>query len=337
MPKINSSQASYSDIFQSQFLDSLSNLDINGDILITGAQGMLGNALACAVNELQTERILNESKIILCSRNWELKEAKRWQNYSNVEIVTNTNLLSNYRSVDFVIHTASPSNITKITTLDDLLIPNLELLKNIFMLNPKKILYISSGEVYGGNSTIKKQLSSNFTYNLTRDWYPLVKLETERVLHDFGRTNKVQTMAVRLFHTFGPGLKVNDGRSFADILWGAVNEKQIILNSNGTQTRTFLYISDAVSGILKTLFTAKKNQTTLNLGSETPLTIREFAELVSTHTGASIHIKINNQFKHSPNEYIVPNLDSIKDFNWEPRIDINTGIARTIKWIQSIN
>ena len=174
MPKNSSSQANYSDIFQKQFLDLFSNLNISGGILITGAQGMLGNALACALKELQSKKILNDSRIILCSRNWDLQAAKKWQNDINVEVVTNENLLNSYHSIDFVIHTASPSNITKITTLDDLLIPNLELLKSIFKLNPKKILYISSGEVYGGNSNSKKQLSTNFTYSSTRDWYPLV-------------------------------------------------------------------------------------------------------------------------------------------------------------------
>jgi nucleoside-diphosphate-sugar epimerase len=327
-------QPNFNDIFKNQFLDFESSLEIKGNILITGSKGMIGNALACAINELQARKVLKNLKLILCSRTWEPKEAKLWENFSNVELVKNSDLSKYNKSVDYVIHTASPSNITKINAINDLRVPNLDMLKNIFKLNPKKILYISSSEVYGGGSTLETQFSKKFSFENIRDWYPLVKLETEDTLRNFGEIHKVQTIAIRLFHTYGPGLKLNDGRSFADILWGAVHQKQIILNSNGAQTRSFLYISDVVNGVLKMLFNFQHEQITLNLGSEIPVTIKEFAELVSVHTGASIHIKIDDKFKHSPNDYIVPNLDIIKKFNWEPRIDINTGISNTIEWMQ---
>lgn len=330
----NKFQATYNDIFQSQFLDSMLSLKIEGNILITGAQGMIGNALACAINELLSNQILNGVRLILCSRDWKPANLEYWKNFKNVENVTNFNLLNNYKSIDLVIHTASPSNITKIKRIDDLRIPNIELLKNIFNLNPQKILYISSGEVYGGGDTFENQHSKKFSYEITRDWYPLIKIETEDTLRNFGEVYDVKTIVIRLFHTYGPGLKVNDGRSFADILWGAVNEKLIILNSSGEQTRSFLYVSDAVKGILKTLFTSQHKQITLNLGSDMPLKIIEFAKLVSIQTGASIVVKVNNSFKHSPNDYVVPELKAIKDFNWDPIIDINTGITNTIRWMK---
>lgn len=334
MTKDYSLRASYFDIFQNESLNLISNLEIRGNILITGSQGMLGNALACAIRELQKTKILNESKLILSSRNWHIKEAEYWQNFGNIEVLTNDELLDYRGSVDFVIHTSSPSNITKINTISDLWIPNLGLLENIFKLKPKKILYLSSSEVYGGSSTLENQHSKKFSYEITRDWYPLIKIETENILRNFGEVYDVKTIVIRLFHTYGPGLKVNDGRSFADILWGAVNEKRIILNSSGEQTRSFLYVSDAVKGILKTLFTSQHKQITLNLGSDIPLRIIEFAKLVSIQTGASIEIKVNGSFKHSPNDYIVPELKAIRDFNWDPEIDINTGITNTIRWME---
>ena len=331
----NRYQANYDDIFQNKFLGSISSLKFKGNILITGARGMLGNALACAINELLSNQSSNGVKLILCSRDWKPAELIYWKNYEYVENVTNFNLLSSYKSVDLVIHTASPSNMTKITTIDDLRIPNIELLKDIFKLNPKKILYVSSGEVYGGGTTFENQHSNKFSFAVTRDWYPLIKIETEKILHDFGKINKVHTIAVRLFHTYGPGMKFNDGRSFADILWGGGIEKQIVLKSNGSQTRSFLYLSDAVSGILKTLCHPQSGQFTLNIGSEVPITILKFAELVSTLTGASIYRKMDDKYIHSPNEYIVPKLDTIKDFNWHPVVDITSGISITLRWIES--
>ena len=333
----NKYQANYNDIFQSQFLGSISSLKFKGNILITGARGMLGNALACAINELLSNQSSNDTKLILCSRDWRPAELMYWKSFKHVENVTNFNLLNNYKSVELVIHAASPSNMTQIITIDDLKIPNIELLKNIFKLNPKKILYISAGEVYGGGATFENQHSNKFSLNVSRDWYPLIKIETERMLHDFGKMNSIHTIAVRLFHTYGPGMKFNDGRSFADIIWGAGINNQIVLKSNGSQTRSFLYLSDAVSGILKTLFHPQGGQFTLNIGSEIPITILKFAEHVSKLTGASIHRKIDDKYIHSPNEYIVPKLDNIKNFNWHPVIDINSGISITLQWVKSLN
>ena len=139
MSNFNSLQANYEDIYPNQFLDSISALVIEGNILITGAKGMLGNAFAYAMQELQSKGFLNESKIILSSRHWSSKETLYWQNFGNIETVTNKDLLNNYQSIDYVIHTASPSNITKINSIADLRNPNTKLLKNIFRLSPKKI------------------------------------------------------------------------------------------------------------------------------------------------------------------------------------------------------
>jgi len=89
LAKDYSLRANYFDIFQNESLKLISNLDIKGNILITGSQGMLGNALACAIRELQKIKILNESKLILCSRNWQIKEAEYWQNSGNIEVLSN--------------------------------------------------------------------------------------------------------------------------------------------------------------------------------------------------------------------------------------------------------
>jgi hypothetical protein len=155
-------QPNFNDIFKNQFLDFESSLEIKGNILITGSKGMIGNALACAINELQARKVLKNLKLILCSRTWEPKEAKLWENFSNVELVKNSDLSKYNKSVDYVIHTASPSNITKINAINDLRVPNLDMLKNIFKLNPKKILYISSSEVTEEVQLLKHNSQRNF-------------------------------------------------------------------------------------------------------------------------------------------------------------------------------
>ena len=101
--------ADYFDIYHDQSLEFMSDLEVNGNILITGAKGMLGNAIASTLRELQVRKVLNNSNLILASRMWAPDEVKYWQNFDNIEVLTNSSLLNFRKSIDFVIHTASPS------------------------------------------------------------------------------------------------------------------------------------------------------------------------------------------------------------------------------------
>lgn len=329
-------QPCFNNIFNYDFLDNLVGLENEGNILITGSQGMLGNALACAINELLVIRNQKNIRLILSSQSWSSSAMSRWKSASNVDTIPYSKLIDYPFPVRFAIHAASPSNITKIDSIESLQQSNIGLLKDIFKLNPRTIVFISSGEVYGGAITAENSYGTLFDKSLIRDWYPIVKLQTERILHNFGIERRVETVAVRLFHTYGPGLQINDGRSFADILWGASKDNLIVLNSDGAQVRSFLYLSDAIKAILKILLNNQKKYLTINVGSDAPLSIMGFAECVKKYTGARIEKKHDRKFIHSPNQQILPILDNIKAFDWKPEINIETGIAKTIEWMKAV-
>lgn len=303
-------------------------------ILLTGSKGMVGNSVAKALNSLQKSGVLTDTKLLLCSREWSKEDERSWERNCNLELIANTDISKIQDQVEIVIHTASPSNITKIDSYEELHYSNIGILEEILRLEPKKFIYISSGEVYKKDPTIEGTSHKHFLKSNKRDWYPMVKLETEMRLEKLTLEGRFDAAVLRLFHTYGPGVKRKDGRSFADILWGATLDGEITLHSSGKQVRSFLYLSDAVEAIIKVSFAIAPGYFVANLGSEVPVTIREFAEEVSSITGARINLNMNSEFDHSPNDHLVPIIQNMKSYDWSPKVENKLGIERTIAWIK---
>jgi nucleoside-diphosphate-sugar epimerase len=304
-------------------------------ILITGAQGMLGNALAKAISFLQSTGQLPDTKLILLSREWEPKVVESWKTNKSCMLMQNSSISEINFPIEIVIHTASPSNITQINSYAELYEVNIGFLKGIRELNPGKIVYISTGEVYKGETLEEGSYSKNLSKSFKRDWYPIVKLEAELELKQRSIENEFSASSVRLFHTFGPGVKKNDGRSFADILWSAVLSKEIILKSRGNQVRSFLYLSDAIDAILKIALTNESGYKVINVGSNVPVSILEFAEMVSIITKSSISFNLQSDFEHSSNNYLVPLISNLNSYNWIAKVHIVDGIKFTVNWIKN--
>lgn len=306
-----------------------------GTILITGAQGMLGHGLAVAIQQLKETGHLLDTHLILSSRKWSSAASMIWKNSPKCELITNDRIPFIRQEIDLAIHTASPSNITQITSYEEVEHANLAILREILKKSPGKVIYISSGEVYRGGETDEGRTLGGFSKNNMRDWYPIVKIAAENELKYFQSENNLEVCIIRLFHTFGPGVKEHDGRSFADVLWGATTKNEILLKSKGQQVRTFLYLSDAIDGVLLLAFNRPLGFSITNLGSGVPISICEFAEKVAKISGASIRYDFGATFQHSPNDSIVPIVESLILKGWNSNVELEDGIQRTISWIRN--
>lgn len=304
-------------------------------ILITGAQGMVGNAVSCTLRNLRLIGVLNYSELILSSRNWANSSYSENWAYPGIRLISNSEL-DEIGKVDLVIHTASPSNITRIESMNQLRQANSGLLNSIRNLHPERIVYLSSGEVYKGENIDEGLSATNFSEREKRDWYPIAKLEVEHTLRDLVSNGECSAQVIRLFHTYGPGIRFDDGRSFAEILWGAVSNGVIILRSSGIQVRSFLYLGDAVSGILSAGLSSNQGFQILNLGSDIPVSILEFAQITARITNSEVAIKEDTNYLHSPNEYLVPKLGRVSNYGWGPQVDLESGIIRTTNWIRNL-
>jgi nucleoside-diphosphate-sugar epimerase len=326
----------FQDIYQSSIVSlGLTSNNHPKSILITGAQGMLGHGLAVAIQELRNRSFLNETRLYLSSRSWSSASSIHWKSLFECELITNDQIPLIREHVDLALHTASPSNITQIKTFEEVEHANLGILRDILKIAPEKIVYISTGEVYRGGETHEEETLGGFSRSHVRDWYPMVKIAAENELKQIQNERELEVCVIRLFHTFGPGVKENDGRSFADVLWGATTKNEIILKSKGEQVRTFLYLSDALDGVLSLAFKQLPGFSITNLGSPTPTSIYEFAQLVGSISGATIRFDFADTFQHSPNQTIIPNVESLILKGWSPKVELAEGIQRTISWIRN--
>jgi len=296
-------------------------------ILVTGCQGMLGGAIAVTFSELLRQNLI-ECELYLASRVWQ--NSSQFGYEKSVKFLSNDKAREGSIEFDLIIHCASPSNITRIKSLEELRDVNTGYLKDCISTTTKKIIYISSGEVYGGSSTQVDLIPPMLNPEIRRHWYPISKLETELFLKKY---KSLSVDIVRLFHTFGPGLSHDDGRSFADIIYSAANHSEIVLKSNGRQIRSFLYISDAVLAILICM-TEVSTYRVLNVGSSNEISIIDFARLVSEITGSKISYSHEN-FDHSLFDKIVPDISETTKIGWTPHVELSEAVTATLAWIKS--
>jgi dTDP-glucose 4,6-dehydratase len=308
------------------------DMEISQDILITGAQGLIGNALAETLNyQIQKKSGL---RLYLTSRHWTSEAKEYWSKHKSVVLISNDKIPELF-NLGLVIHAASPSNVTKYQDIEELRSANLGIAQKIILTSPRKIVYISTSEVYGGMDSSEEGNPRIFSADIKRDWYPLVKLETEAFLIEESRYICCNLVVVRLFHTYGPGIQENDGRSFADFLFNGAKGRSLVLKSAGTQIRTFLYVTDAVEAICKLGFYDTGANLVVNVGSSEPITIREFAQEVSEISNVGLEFIDEKSFPHSPNDSIIPNLKKLNSIGIYQKVNRKEGILNTIKWIQN--
>ncbi|HBC9557796.1 TPA: NAD-dependent epimerase/dehydratase family protein, partial [Escherichia coli] len=142
---------------------------------------------------------------------------------------------------------------------------------------------------------------------------------------------------IRIFHTYGPGMDLNDGRVFADFVKNIVNKKDIEIKSDGKAVRAFCYLSDTITGAFKVLLDAPSGEV-YNIGNEfCQSDMNNLAEILIKIDNKS-ELKIVRKFRNN-NEYlesrvnkIVPDTRKLQSLGWVPQVNINDGFARTIRF-----
>jgi len=313
----------------------------NKKILITGAQGLIGNYLAQALVEAMSVQGFSPSTLFLQSRR-KLDHRQAWT--SPLRFVEHLHFPLDFTEVfppvDVIVHAASPASPSKYDSPETLYIPNISGIVSALALLPvpERLLFISSGEVYGlhPESIRSSQIDPRFQSSGTRANYPNAKLAAEKLLLD-ARLSSSNFNVARLFHTFGPGLSENDGRSFADFLHTAAQEKTVNLYSKGDDVRNFAYIEDSVAGLLDILVSESNGQV-FDVAGPNRLTIRAFAEIVADLSGAKIVIEDRGAqrgrtpvFGYPP----IPSTQALLGLGWTTQVSLEEGTRRTLEFIRS--
>ena len=311
----------------------------NKKVLISGATGMVGSWLTTFLtSELlpPNERPSNVTALVHSGYLYNLRPI---MNSSILNLITYEELYSSQNlDFDLVIHAASPASPQTFRNLEKLRDINSGFIDFVIKSHKTKpkIIFFSTSEIYGSGASqaIPEENIGTIDTTLSRSMYPLAKKEAESLIIRSSRREGYAFNIFRLFHTFGPGIRLGDGRSFADFIWDVARGTKPVLHSSGNQVRSFLYLLDMVAAVLGTTI----QNSIFNLGSQQPITILEFAQLVSKVGGLEGKVEfvgLPESHHTSPNNVLLPDLTHLKATGWHQVVALEDAISRTLNWSKS--
>lgn len=313
-------------------------------ILITGSTGLIGSNLVNSVAYNSQEKGLG-IKLILPVRNTLAAEKQfGWTGAKIIPYELGTELGID-TSVDYIVHLASPTNSRHfIERPVDTMMANIGGYKALLewaVEHPvKKLVGLSTMEVYGfpekGHKVKESELGSFETMN-ARNSYPIAKIACEALCNSYYAQYGVPAVILRATQTFGPGVKYDDGRVFAQFMRCAVEKKNIVLKSDGLTERSYLYTADVVSAIILALLAARPGQAYTVANPGTYCSIKDMAQMVAKDI-ADGHIKVvfdtaENIEEHGYAGTLFMDLDikKIRELGWKPTVGLKTMFERMIQ------
>ena len=165
-----------------------------------------------------------------------------------------------------------------------------------------------------------------------RGVYDEAKRFAEAMTMAYQRYHGVETRIVRIFNTYGPRMRLNDGRALPAFMSQALEGRDLTVFGDGSQTRSFCYVDDLIEGIWRLLLSEEGYPT--NIGNPAEMTILEFAKKILDMTGSGSKIVFKDLPKDDP-KVRQPNIDKARRIlGWEPRVSLDDGLRRTLDYFQ---
>jgi dTDP-glucose 4,6-dehydratase len=243
--------------------------------------------------------------------------------------------------VDFVIHMASPASprdylMYPIETLD---VGSLGTRRMLELAQKKdaKFLLTSTSETYG-DPTVHPQVETywgNVNPVGPRSCYDESKRFAEALTMAWHRSRGVRTSIARIFNTYGPRMKLNDGRVVPAFMDQALKGEPITIFGDGSQTRSFCYVSDLVDGLYRLLFSSEEFP--VNLGNPREMTIGEFAKTIQELTGSRAGVVHHDLPEDDPKQRRPDITKARRILGWNPVITLDEGMRRTVEYFRSVH
>ena len=340
---INNNNLWYKNI--DRVLDSNNNFEKlrNKTVLITGVNGMIASAINDIIFVLNKKYNYNTKVLgLMRSKKRELPRFKEYIFYTGIE----QDVLDSIKieqKVDYIIHAASNADPKSFSEYPvDTMMANIFGLKNMLDLARKneaeRILFVSSGEIYGQGSNDIMSFSEEYLGKLTilnsRSCYPISKIASETLCTAYYEQYGVDCVIARPCHTYGPTQSEKDSRAASQFIRDVVNGKDIVMKSEGKQVRSYCNVLDCASGIL-TILCKGTNCNAYNVANNKSIvSIRDFAEKLVKLGNSQLLFEIpNEKEKKSYNPVTRSVLDGSKleSIGWKPIYDIDEGIKMTLE------
>ena len=308
-----------------------------GRALITGGAGFLGSHLCELFLARGHEVICMDNFITGSARNVEHLFGRDGFAFVKYDV---TNFIHVEGPLDYVLHFASPASPIDYLEkpIQTLKVGSLGTHKTLGLALDKSARYLiaSTSEVYGDPLVHpqKEDYWGNVNPVGPRGVYDEAKRFAEAMTMAYHRFHGVDTRIVRIFNTYGERMRVNDGRVVPAFISQALRNEPLTVFGDGSQTRSFCYVSDLVEGIYRLLMS---NETMpVNIGNPSEMTVLQFAEQIKRLTGTSAPIDFRPLPEDDP-KIRRPDITRARELlGWEPKVPLEEGLTRTIDYFRSV-
>ena len=307
-------------------------------VLITGAAGFLGSHLC--------DRFIKDGYHVLAMDNLitgRLKNIEHLFHLEQFEFLNNdvSKFINVYGELDYILHFASPAS-----PIDYLKIP-IQTLKvgslgvhnclGLAKAKGARILIASTSEIYG--DPLVHPQTEEYWGNVNpvgpRGVYDEAKRFQEALTMAYHNFHGLQTRIVRIFNTYGPRMRLNDGRVLPAFIGQALRGEDLTIFGDGSQTRSFCYVDDLVEGIVRLLLSDYVYP--VNIGNPSEITISQFAEEIIQLTGTAQRVIYENLPIDDPKQR-QPDISKAKTIlNWSPKVDRAEGLKITYDYFKSLS
>ncbi len=304
-------------------------------VVITGAAGFIGSHLA--------ETLLDRGYTVIGIDNLLTGDTANIAHLANRDFSFIKHDVTNYiyieGPVDYVLHWASPASPIDYLELP---IPTLKVgalgtHKALGLAKAKNARFViaSTSEVYGDplEHPQKETYWGNVNPVGPRGVYDEAKRFAEAMTMAYHRYHAVDTKIVRIFNTYGPRMRINDGRAVPAFMSQALRNEDVTVFGDGSQTRSFTYITDLVDGIIRLMLSDTNDP--VNIGNPVEMTINQIAETIIRMTGATSKIIYKPLPTDDPKQRR-PDISRARAvLGWEPKVQLQEGLVKTIEYFKT--
>jgi len=304
-------------------------------ILVTGGAGFVGSHLV--------DKLMMEGHEVIVLDNFftgQQKNVEHWLHHPNFSLVVHDVTERFMAEVDQIYHLACPASpphyqynpVKTIKTSTMGTINMLGLAKRV----KARMLLTSTSEIYGDPKVHPQPESywGNVNTIGPRSCYDEGKRVAETMMYSYRDQSQVEVRVARIFNTFGPRMHPNDGRVVSNFIIQSLQNKDLTIYGDGSQTRSFQYVSDLVDG-LHSLMNGNYDLP-VNLGNPDEYSVKDFAEYIRDLTKSESQIEFLKKMKDDPSQRRPDIATAKKEINWEPRVTVKEGLGKTIEYFKTV-
>lgn len=311
-------------------------------IIVTGGAGFLGSHLC--------DKLIERGDQVICIDNLitgSIDNITHLQNSGNFQFIQADAGEAFPEDLDFdqIYHLASPASPNKNNPQSYIALPFETMQVNSIgtwslceeaLKRGAKFLFASTSEIYGDplEHPQKESYRGNVSTTGPRSVYDESKRFGETVTSAFIRLQKLDGRIIRIFNTYGPRM-ARDGRVVIEFVNAALQNKPFPIFGDGKQTRSFMFVSDLIDGMMTVMDRGEKGEI-YNLGNPNEFTILELAEIIKKITNASSEVESVESLPEDDPARRCPDITRVKTLGWEPKVELDEGLRKLIVYLQNL-